>query len=68
MYDTTDWPRPMYEVTSYALYNVYGGFIVHDTLDDFFFHFGDSLREALEYADNGELSREALAVLATYPA
>ena len=72
MYDSTSFPSPIYDVTSYAVYRIMGQFVVHNVLDDpdgvNFFPCGDSLRHALEYADNGELSPEALRVLATYQA
>ena len=73
MYDSANFPNPIYDVTVYAVYRIMGQFVVHNTLDDpdglNFFRCGDSLREALEYADGDrELSREALTVLATYPA
>ena len=65
MNDTT----PLYAVTCYEVSRVMGQFHVINLLDYFpvptVFQ---SLREALEYADSGELSREALAVLATYNA
>ena len=68
MYDSANFPSPIYDVTSYAVYVVDGEFLVHAMLDHLWFHCGDSLRHALEYADNGELSPEALRVLATYQA
>jgi hypothetical protein len=58
----------IYAVTVYEVTQVNGEFHVVNTLD----HFPvptvfDSLREALEYADNGELSPDALAVLLAFP-
>jgi len=72
MYDSTNFPSPIYDDTSHAVYRIMGQFVVHNVLDDpdgvSFFLCGNSLRHALEYADNGELSPGALRVLATYQA
>ena len=58
----------IYAVTSYEVTQVNAEFHVVCTLDPLpvptVF---DSLREALEYADNGELSPEAIAVLLSFP-
>lgn len=61
---------PIYAVTSYEVHQltVPAEFHVVNILDAFpvptVF---ESLREALEYADNGELSPEAIAVLLSFP-
>ena len=60
--------HPIYAVTVYEVTQVHGAFHVMNTLD----HFPvptvfDSLREALEYADNGELSPDAVDVLLSFP-
>lgn len=58
----------IYAVASYEVTHVNGEFHVVCTLDPLpvptVF---DSLREALEYADNGELSPDALDVLLAFP-
>lgn len=60
--------HPIYSVTSYEVTQVNAEFHVVCTLDDFpVWTVFDSLRDALEYADNGELSPDALAVLLAFP-
>ena len=74
MYENTTFPTPIYESdTGCRVYRTRDQFVVHNSVDDpdgvAFFECGNSLRHAIAYADNcEELSREALAVLATYPA
>ena len=61
---------PIYTVTSFAVYAINGRFFVGDTTADQWERHPsalfDTLEEALEFADNGELSAEALAVLKNF--
>lgn len=62
--------RPIYAATCFAVYATDNGFRVIDTYEDVGHQYTDrtfdTLQDALEYVDNGELTDEALALLQEY--